>query len=848
MTNIENRNHILEKNIIFALIVEDNPGDLELLKALIEEDSIRQVRVDAVKTLTAALEAMNDNSYDLVLLDLGLPDSFGVQTFVRLHDAFPKHTVIIMTGNDNLEIATQCIDLGAQDFLVKGRMQGFITHAMHNAIVRNTMQEALNKSYEDLRTTLNDYHYPILIIGSDNRVMLKNNQAKTLFGNETIEDTLLEEILDIQPRFTYVNQGGSERIFEKHFSLVNWFGTNSRMLTFIDITENVRAEKSILDISRFPDENPNPVLRFDMEGNLMYSNSSAKDLLDIWGVTPENGIIPANYISKIAEGLLENDIFSTEDQVGTKIYQLIYTAIKDKEYINLYAMDITERKLAEREAKLDEARLECLVRINQYPVETSQELLMYTLEEAVSLTESEFGYIYLYDENSQECQIMHWSKEYDWKASKGDPPTKYKLEEMGIWGEAVRKREPVMINNSESSFPLDHGIPADNQHIKKFLAAPFCVENRIVAVIGVANKADDYSESDIRQLLLIMGSIWKIFLRNEATTELRSREYLLEKTFNLLPIGLWFADKEGRILRGNPAGEKIWGGMPEMPIVDYGIFKARWLPSRKVLTHNDWSLAKTMHQEITIMDEMLEIDTFDGKKKIILNYSAPVVDDDGQMLGAIVMNNDITELKQAETELALSYKRLHSSYVKALQGMSAALEIRDPYTSGHQRRVAELAVAISKQLGMEETEQELVFLASIVHDLGKLYVPAEILMRPTKLTDLEYNMIRTHAEAGYQILKDIDFPWPIANIVRQHHERMDGSGYPNALQGEEIMYEARIIAVSDVVEAMASHRPYRAALGIEKARDEIRQHAGLLYDAGIVEACLTVLSGPFAFT
>ena len=433
---------IANKNSIFALIVEDNLGDQELLHAMIEEDSVRHVNVEKVNSLATALDSMKKNRYDLVLLDLGLPDSLGVQTFVTIHDMYPKQTVIIMTGNDNLKIATQCLDLGAQDFLVKGHMQGFITHAMHNAIVRNATQEALNNSYDDLRNMLNDYHSPILIFDLNSCMVFKNIIANDMFEFEVFEGTVLEEILGTKPRFTCKDKYGDERIFEKHFSFINWYGKNAKMFTFDDISEKVLAE----------------------------------------------------------------------------------------------------------------------------------------------------------------------------------------------------------------------------------------------------------------------------------------------------------------------------------------------------------------------------------------------------------------------AELQLSYQRLHSSYAKALQGMSAAIELRDPYTSGHQRRVAELAVAISKELGLDKTRQEIVFLASIVHDLGKLSIPAEILMRPTKLTDLEYDMIKTHAEAGYQILKDIDFPWPIADIVRQHHERMNGSGYPIGLKGEEILYEARIIAVSDVIEAMASHRPYRAALGMEKAMDEIRKNTGLLYDSKVVEACLSVLSGSFVFT
>ena len=145
--------------------------------------------------------------------------------------------------------------------------------------------------------------------------------------------------------------------------------------------------------------------------------------------------------------------------------------------------------------------------------------------------------------------------------------------------------------------------------------------------------------------------------------------------------------------------------------------------------------------------------------------------------------------------------------------MSTALEFRDPYTAGHQKRVAELAAAMSRSMGLPDDCTDGIYLAGMVHDIGKIYVPAEILTRPGRLSDVEFKMIQVHSETGYQILKDVDYPWPIAEAVYQHHERIDGSGYPQNLSGDDVIMEARIIAVADVVEAMASHRPYRPVAG-----------------------------------
>lgn len=185
-------------------------------------------------------------------------------------------------------------------------------------------------------------------------------------------------------------------------------------------------------------------------------------------------------------------------------------------------------------------------------------------------------------------------------------------------------------------------------------------------------------------------------------------------------------------------------------------------------------------------------------------------------------------------------EKLERSMHKTVQAIANTVEMRDPYTAGHQRRVAQLAVAIAKELGVEAARMRGLHLAGIVHDIGKIQIPTEILSKPGRLSDVEFRFIQLHAQAGFEILKDVEFPWPIADIVRQHHERINGTGYPQGLKGDEILLEARILSVADVVEAMASHRPYRPGLGLEAAFAEITRQRGLGYDPAVVDACFTV--------
>ncbi len=191
---------------------------------------------------------------------------------------------------------------------------------------------------------------------------------------------------------------------------------------------------------------------------------------------------------------------------------------------------------------------------------------------------------------------------------------------------------------------------------------------------------------------------------------------------------------------------------------------------------------------------------------------------------------------------------LRKSLEQSIQVIAATVEARDAYTAGHQRRVAELAVSIGRELGLPENRIHGIHLAAVIHDLGKIHVPAEILSKPGKLSNIEFMLIKEHAQAGYDILKDVDFPWPIADIVRQHHEKLDGSGYPQGLKGAQILLESRIMTVADVVEAMSSHRPYRAALGVEVALKEIERGRGSAYDPAVADACIKLFrEGRFAF-
>jgi PAS domain S-box-containing protein/putative nucleotidyltransferase with HDIG domain len=214
----------------------------------------------------------------------------------------------------------------------------------------------------------------------------------------------------------------------------------------------------------------------------------------------------------------------------------------------------------------------------------------------------------------------------------------------------------------------------------------------------------------------------------------------------------------------------------------------------------------------------------------------------------LIIARDMTKRKRAEHELKRTLEKLRKAMGATIQAITLTVETRDPYTAGHQRRVADLARSIASHMGLDKEKIEALRVAASIHDLGKISIPSEILSKPGRLNEREFDLIKTHPRVGYDILKKIEFPWPIAKIVLEHHERMNGTGYPQGLKDGHIMREARILGVADVVEAMVSHRPYRTAHKVEVALEEISNNRGVLYDPVVVDTCLELFQGnQFAF-
>jgi len=330
--------------------------------------------------------------------------------------------------------------------------------------------------------------------------------------------------------------------------------------------------------------------------------------------------------------------------------------------------------------------------------------------------------------------------------------------------------------------------------------------------------------------LTLCGMMWLTYRRWQQAEKKRAE---LEGMVDSISSDVIMAvDREDRVVRCNASLRRIFGYQPEEVLHRRTDLLFRNIPGPS--------------GDISGGDPVIQKGGFSVTRAIGRfkdGHEIPLEVVTGQLTadrGAVLLLRDISERVAAEAQLRSSYQKLQELLEETVNILAMAVEMRDPYTAGHQRRVAALACAIADELKFSARRKDGLRLASIVHDVGKLYVPAEILSKPGVLTETEFNLIKAHPQLGYDLLKKIDFPWPVAEMVLQHHERIDGSGYPQGLEGKEILLESRIMGVADVVEAMASHRPYREAHGISKALEEITTHRGKRYDADVVDACLKV--------
>ena len=344
------------------------------------------------------------------------------------------------------------------------------------------------------------------------------------------------------------------------------------------------------------------------------------------------------------------------------------------------------------------------------------------------------------------------------------------------------------------------------------------------------------------KLLSLLGVGRDITERKQMEEALKDSEAKYRLLADNTVDGVWLLDMNLKLMYCSPASEKQSGftlqEIKEMSLEQYFTPESLKVVTEAFLEAMPKAEADPDYKDVLTLE--LEFYKKDGTAFWAECKFSIIRDKHGKPVSILAQARDITERRLSQEKLEKSYESIKKTLNDAIDIMVKIVEMRDPYTAGHQRKVADLATAIAREMKLEDTRIDQLRIAAVIHDIGKIYVPSDILSKPGKLSDIEFGLIKTHPQYGYDIVKDMDFPCAVAKVVLQHHERLDGSGYPNQLKGADALLEAKILAVADVVEAMASYRPYRPSLGIDKALEEISKNRGRLYDPDVVDACLSV--------
>jgi len=502
------------------------------------------------------------------------------------------------------------------------------------------------------------------------------------------------------------------------------------------------------------------------------------------------------------QGRVENvelQFLKKSGELGTMLGSAELVCIAGEGHVLGMALDITERKRAEEKLRQSEARFKRYFELG---------LIGMVLSSPTKGT---------LDVNDEACKMLGYERD--------------ELLHM-TWAQVTHPddlRENVALANRLLAGEID-GYSMDKRFIRK--------DGKLIyATISVkCIRGDDGS---IDYIVTLLQDITK---RKTAEEALVASQLRLSEAMDLAVIVYWEVDLTTNEFVFNDPFYALYGTTAEQE----GGYRMSRDEYRRRFVHRDdlWIFQQAAEKRLAsrepefLMDFEHRIIRGDGALRHILVRIHCHKDATGRMTRYYGANQDITERKQAEAKLGSTLRNLRKAIGGTIQAIVQVVEMRDPYTAGHQKRVADLARSIATEMGLPPDVIEGIRMAAIIHDIGKVSVPAEILSRPGKLTQNEFELIKDHALAGYDILKDVEFPWPIAEIIYQHHERLDGSGYPRGLEGDEVLLEARIIALADVVEAIASHRPFRPAQGIEAAMDEVSKNRGTLYDPVVVDACL----------
>jgi PAS domain S-box-containing protein len=656
------------------------------------------------------------------------------------------------------------------------------------------------------------------LMGMNNRQYTEKETAKKVFQafNNVYKTGVPLKELDWQ----IIRKDGAKRYIEA--SSVSLLKDSSDKPTGFrglirDITDRKKAEEELKKVQLFNaaiiDSIPGILYLYDDTGHLVHWNKqneevtgySGEELKGMYMFDWFGGLEPdtSNIINSIAD-VMKNGHAMTEARIITKnrrtipmILTGVKLAIAGKDHLLGIGIDITERKQMEE-----------------------------------LLKESEAKYRLLADHMRDQVWIMDLDLKVTYISPSAEKSLGYTLNEL--------KQLPLDKLLTSASFKAAMNF-FFTEMPKALAASPDYSSARSLELeFRCKNEQTLWGEcmfSFIRdengQPVSILGESRDITERKQIEYDLRASEINFRHSLDESPLGVRISTIEGETIYANRAILDIYG-YDSIEELKKTPLKERYTPE----SYAEFQLRKEKRLRGEFGPSEYEISIVRKNGKIShLHVFRKEIFWDGKKQSQVIYQ-DISERRQSEEKLNETLENLRKSIKTTIQVLGIVSEARDPYTAGHQKRVADLARAIATEMRLPHDKIEGIRMAGAIHDIGKVSIPSEILCKPSNLTDLEFSLIKAHTQYSYEIIKDVESPWPLADIIYQHHERINGSGYPHGLKGEDILMEARILAVADVVEAMMSYRPYRPSLGVEIALTEIENNAGTLYDHKVANACL----------
>lgn len=816
---------------IRVLMVEDSEDDALLMLRALEKGGY-EPEYRRVETAEAMRDGLAAEAWDLILCDYKMPRFDGLKALALYKEAGLDIPFILVSGTVGEEIAVEVIKAGAHDYIMKDKMARLVPavqRELRDARLRlehKKTEEALRESNERYRHLFALESDAILLIDNETgRILEANRAAAELYGygreelltkrntelsaepeetRRVTEETPIaaDQVVKIPLRH-HRKKDGTIFPVEVTGRFFYWKDRSVHIASIRDITERRRAEEEIVRARR------------DWE-NIFQAISHPTIMLD-----PQFNIIAANKSAAFVYGLSEAEM------IGRKCYEIAHGGEQ-----NGQPEGCPMQKL------LAGGRMET----------TSSEMEFLGGYHIVSCTP-------VPDQHGQFTKVIHIAtditelKQVEQALRESEERYRSLVEKSLAGVYVVQDGRFVFLNHNAASFagyrPEELvGRPSDSilhpedligtlqearQMLREESASPH--EFRIITRDGRVRWIMEMVTSiQFNGRSAILGNSVDVTERRRIEQDLRDAEQRYRSIFENAQEAIYRSTPEGKIILANPAMARMFGyDSPEELVATVTDI------ARQHYAHPEERerIKAQIERHGSVANIEMQHCRRDGSLFWASMTMQAIRDEKGRLLYYEGIDEDITDRKEG-------IERLRKALGGTVQAISMAVETKDPYTAGHQRRTADLARAIATEMGLDADQRDFIRTAATIHDIGKIALPAEILSKPTKLTEIEFSLIKTHALQGYEILKGIEFPWPVADVVLQHHERIDGSGYPAGLKGEDILLEARILSVADVVEAIASHRPYRPAHRIDDALDEISKNRGILYDAEAVDACLTL--------